>query len=135
LDIKSPETVDQAIPVQREALERARRRGREVEILIDLGSEEIAEAYLRNPDRADAPCMCEVGLDYVRRTNARIWSPRWTLGPMSSEILQMHGEGRRVVPWTVDDPQYMDILLQTTETDGVLTDYPNMATYRYYVSH
>ncbi len=135
LDVKTPETIDRIIPLQREALDRARAALREIEILIDLGSAEVADAFLRNPDHASAPCMCELGVEETRRTGARIWSPRWTLGPMDADIARMHAEGRRILPWTVNEPQYMDILLQRTETDGVLTDYPNMAIYQYHVSH
>ena len=53
------------------------------------------------------------------------YSPYYPL--LSTDVVaQLHRQGMRVVPWTVNTPADMQLLLDM-EVDGIITDYPNIA--------
>jgi glycerophosphoryl diester phosphodiesterase len=102
-------------------------------ILIGLPDEEKADEFMTLPDHADAPAICEVSPDQVRRTGAAVWAPRWTLGTQPAEVAQMHAEGRKVVVWTLDVPQYIAQFVQEGNLDGLLSNYPSSVAFTYLV--
>ena len=131
-DVKSPQTLAALFDIQREYHAKARALGRELTCYLDLTSEEIANAYVRDPRHQDAPSMCELDETWVERTGARIWSPRWTLGTLTARARAIKTRGVMYVPWTVNEPQYIDALLAEGQADGVLTDVPNIVAFKWY---
>ena len=69
----------------------------------------------------------------MRRTDAEFWGPRWTLGLQTAEVEAMHNEGREVITWTLDDPVWIDKYIREGNFDGILTNYPSIVAYYYYV--
>ena len=132
IDIKSPLAVAALIPLQQEFLAHARQQGRTLEILIGLPSGEIAEAYQQYPLHAQSPAVCELDLQNVRRSDAAIWAPRWTLGPQHSSVLELRNEGRRTFFWTIDEQEFIKLYLDNDNADGILTNYPMLIAYEYY---
>mgnify|MGYP005847917059 CR=1 FL=1 len=55
----------------------------------------------------------------------QIYSPHYTL-LNKKEIKQAHDSGVKVIPWTVNDINIMQDLLEMG-VDGIITDYPNLA--------
>jgi hypothetical protein len=90
-------------------------------------------AYLAHPSHQTAPALCEFELADVRRTNAVVWAPAWTRGPMTSDVITMHNEGRRVFFWTLDGPEFIRVFLNEGALDGIVTNYPSIVAYEYYV--
>jgi glycerophosphoryl diester phosphodiesterase len=88
-------------------------------ILIGLPDEAKADEFLTLPDHAEAPALCELDMNQVRRTGAAVWAPRWTLGTQPAEVAQMHAEGKKVVVWTLDVPQYIAQYVGQGDLDGV----------------
>ena len=102
-------------------------------ILIGLPTEEKADEFVTLPDYQDAPALCELDLNQVRRTGARVWAPRWTLGTQPDAVAQMHAENRDVIVWTLDAGQYIQQFLQSGIIDGILSNYPSLVAYQYHV--
>lgn len=65
-----------------------------------------------------------VQLAFYAEKNADIWSPNYTQLTQSL-IDEAHELGLRVIPWTVNDSQSMQSLIEMG-VDGIITDYPDM---------
>lgn len=59
----------------------------------------------------------------VKASGCDIWSPYFAEVDRAN-LEQAHGEGLRVVVWTVNDPEQMKALIQLG-VDGIITDYPD----------
>ena len=68
----------------------------------------------------------------VRQIDAKAWGPRWTQGTQTAEVQQMHAEGRKVIIWTVDEPQFMTEYINAG-FDGMVTNYPTLVAYYNYI--
>jgi len=140
LDMKSARpSMDIVRTIQRSAMVRANAqaltgRRNTLSILIGLPTAEKVDEFLRLPDHQSAPAICELNIEDVRRTGAAVWAPRWTLGTQSAEVSQMHAEGRKVVVWTLDVPSYVMQFTYTGDLDGILSNYPSIVAYLYYVA-
>lgn len=133
MDTKVPEAIPAMIAAQQEYRQRAAALGRSVEFLIGLPTEEAMSAFLAHPLHQSAPVLCEFDLADVRRTNATVWGPAWTRGPMTPDVITMHNEGRRVFFWTLDEADYIRVFLNEGALDGIVTNYPSIVAYEYYV--
>ena len=125
--------LSRVVPVQQQYLDRARLRGRELEIVIGIPTEAVLNEFRSLPSHQTIPSLCELSTRYVREVNANIWAPRWTLGPLDAEVMAMHAEGRRVVPWTLDHPEYVEHYVTHCLFDGILTNYPTIVAYYHYL--
>lgn len=132
IDIKTPDVVAAITPIVQSYKKKASDLGRNVTFLMGLPTDEIYNAYMALPTpRPDA--LCELDVDKVRESNARVWSPRWTLGTQLDLVRQMHAEGRRAFVWTLDVVSFITEFMRDGEFDGILTNYPNVVAYHYYM--
>lgn len=115
--------------LQQEFMNDANALGRTVHILIGLPEQDQVDAYLALPDHAQAPSLCELGMDQVHEVDAEVWAPRWTLGTQDADVAQMHAEGRLVFTWTLDLPDYIRQYMYDASFDGILSDYPSVVAY------
>lgn len=134
LDMKSgKDDMANVIPIQQEYLQRAAAMGRDLRILIGLPTQDKVDQFLAVPNFQDLNNLCELSTDIVRQTDAEVWGPRWTLGLQTAEVDAMHSEGREVITWTLDDPNWIRSFVQDGDFDGILTNYPTAVAYSYYV--
>lgn len=133
LDIKSPEVISTILPILTSIRSLATAQGRDIEIVIGLPTDDIYKAYLEIPEAERGTALCELSLDQVRSVNASVWAPRWTLGTQTASVIEMHGEQRRCFVWTLDASIYIAQFLKESEFDGVLTNYPVVVAYLYYM--
>lgn len=119
--------------VQRMYADSARLFGRDLRIVIGLPSEEKLEEFLRLPDYADAPAICELTPDDVRRCNALVWGPRWTLGTQNDAVAALQAEGRMAFVWTIDLAGYLQTFMTDGRFDGIVTNYPSLVAFYHYV--
>jgi glycerophosphoryl diester phosphodiesterase len=134
LDMKSgKDDMANVIPIQQEYLQRAAVMGRDLRILIGLPTQDKVDQFLAVPSYQDLNNLCELSTDIVRQTDAEVWGPRWTLGLQTAEVDAMHSEGREVITWTLDDPNWIRSFVQDGDFDGILTNYPTAVAYSYYV--
>lgn len=133
LDIKSPDALRPAAQIAAEYRRRADSLGRPLTIYLGLATEEMVERYLLEGLTASADALCEVSVEAVRSVNARVWAPRWTLGPMRAQAEQLRGEGRRTIVWTLDQKEFITPFFTENAVDGILTNYPALVAFEYHV--
>ena len=132
LDSKSSVPVRLLRDIQHAYEDSARFFGRDLKIVIGLPDGAKVEELLLLPDYQEAVVLCELDVEAVRRTDAEIWAPRWTMGTQNELVEQMHTEGRSVLSWTLDQADYIQEFIQAGNFDGILTNYPSLVAYYYY---
>lgn len=134
LDMKSERnSMPYVIPIVQDILTKAENIERELEIFIGLPDDFMRDNFLSYPAHSDVAALCELTMEDVRLTDAKIWAPRWTLGLQSDAIEKMHSENRRVVTWTLDQAGFIENFIKNGKFDGILTNYPTLVAYYYYV--
>jgi glycerophosphoryl diester phosphodiesterase len=88
---------------------------------------------LAYPNHEEILSLNEFDPDDVRRTGSQFWGPRWTLGTQNAAVEAMHQDGRRVITWTMDDPQFINEYIKEGNFDGMVTNYPTLVAYYYWV--
>jgi len=48
-------------------------------------------------------------------------------------VKQVQAEGRRVIVWTLDEPSYISQFIEQGSFNGILSNYPSLIAYNYYV--
>lgn len=120
------------VPIVKKAIDHAAAKGRNVNIVFGLPTEEAYEHFINFPDHLNLPSLCELSLDKAKTAGSKVFAPRWTLGYLEPETIDAHANNIRIVTWTLDDPEGMHSVITETEYDGVLSNYPSMLTYEYY---
>jgi glycerophosphoryl diester phosphodiesterase len=133
LDTKDVDVVPQSIELLTEFNERAILMGRDLKIYLGIPADDVYEKFLEQPNYQDVPSLCELSLDQVREADSEVWGPRWTLGLQTSEVQQMHAEGRLVFTWTLDEASYIEEYINQGEFDGILTNFPTIVSYYHYI--
>ncbi|MCC7439192.1 MAG: glycerophosphodiester phosphodiesterase family protein [Armatimonadetes bacterium] len=133
LDIKSPEVIPAIVPMVDSFRVKAAQLGRDIEIVMGLPEEAIYNAYRNLPEANRPPALCELSTQQANAINAAVWAPRWTLGTQDAAVAEMHSNNRRAFVWTLDNPIYILQFLREGGFDGILTNYPTMVAYMYYV--
>ncbi|MFD2572394.1 glycerophosphodiester phosphodiesterase [Spirosoma soli] len=133
LDTKYIGPMDKVQALQQKYRQKAIAAGRNVRIVIGLPTTEAVDAYRALADKANTPILCELDTAITRSLDARIWAPRWTLGPQTDEVKTMQAEGRAVFVWTLDEPKFIEEFINQTEFDGILSNYSPVVAYYHYV--
>ncbi len=104
-----------------------------LDIMVGVPSDAIYEELLRYPMYTTVPSIAEKSLDKARTLDSKVWAPLWSGGVNAGDIAVAHGEGRRVITWTLDDPDFVREYINTGLYDGILTNYPSIVAYYHYV--
>lgn len=132
LDTKYIGPMDEVQAIQQKYQQRAISARRDLRIVIGLPSTEAVEAYRALPNKENTPILCELDTAITRSLNARIWAPRWTLGPQTEEVKAMQAENRTVFVWTLDEPQFIQQYINEGQFDGILSNYSTLVAYYHY---
>ena len=133
LDIKGNPNVFQYLePIVRKAISNASAKGRNLQIITDIPTDEVIAEYQKQPSYATLPVMCELELDKTLSLKATYWGPRWTLGLMLDQVDQAHQQGLKVYTWTLNSEDIIVSYLKDGRFDGLITDYPAYAVYHFY---
>ena len=132
VDTKFTGSIQQVRELQKEFLQKARAAGRDVEIVIGIPDEDVRDNFLLLRDYRSTPSVCELSVEDVVATNARIWAPRWTLGLQIDAVKEMHAQGRKAFVWTLDDQDNINKYMTEGKFDGILTNYPSAVAFYYY---
>jgi len=134
LDMKSEKNdMPVVIPLQQEIMARAVAMDRDLEIFIGLPKEEKINQFIGYPGFEEILSLNEFETEDVRQTSSEFWGPRWTLGTQNDKVQTMHGEGRRVITWTMDDPDFINRYIKEGKFDGMVTNYPTLVAYYYFI--
>jgi len=83
---------------------------------VEREAPEIATVYLTGPRRGGPQPKA------VHAAGGRIWSPHYEELD-SAALIEARGLGLKVVPWTVNEPGFIERFLDLG-VDGIITDYP-----------
>lgn len=133
LDVKDPAAIPQIIKLQEEYVKQATAVGRKLEVLIGLSDNLTVEEFLKQPNYQTTASLCELEFDTVIKTNSLVWAPAWTRGPMIEDVNRMRSFGKRVFFWTLDGPEFIKVFLDEGAADGILSNYPSIVAYEYYI--
>lgn len=133
LDTKYQGSMEKVQALQQRFRQRALQNGRNLRIVIGLPTAEAADLYRALPNKEDTPILCELDTATTRNLGARIWAPRWTLGPQTDEVRAMQAEGRTVFVWTLDEPKFIEQFIRESRFDGILSNYSPIVAYYHYV--
>jgi glycerophosphoryl diester phosphodiesterase len=133
LDIKgNPNVFKYLEPVVRAAIANAQSKGRVLEIITDIPTDDVMTEYAKQPTYATLPVMCELELDKTLSIKSGYWGPRWTLGLVLDEVDKAHAQGLKVFAWTLNSESIITSYLRDGRFDGMITDYPAYSVYHYY---
>ncbi|MBI2619241.1 MAG: glycerophosphodiester phosphodiesterase [Ignavibacteriales bacterium] len=104
-----------------------------LEIMIGVPTDKVYEEILRYPSFSLIPTITEKSLDRARTLNSPVWAPLWSGGINVADNATARSEGRRIVVWTLDDPQFVQEYVNSSQYDGILSDYPMIVAYYHYV--
>ncbi|MBL0358992.1 MAG: glycerophosphodiester phosphodiesterase [Chitinophagaceae bacterium] len=133
LDTKYIGSLEKVQTLAQEFKQRALQQGRNVEIVIGLPGRDQINNFLSLPDYASTPSLCELSIEDVQTTNARIWAPRFTEGTQNDKVAAIHAQGRKAFAWTLDVPEFIEQFIREGDFDGILSNYPSCIAYYYYV--
>jgi glycerophosphoryl diester phosphodiesterase len=76
-------------------------------------------------------CLVEESFSEALNVPCVAWMPRYTRGPMTSDVLTAQMQGLFVGFWTINDPATMDAFLTQAVPNGYLTNYLGLANQRF----
>jgi len=76
-------------------------------------------------------CLVEENSSDVTSVPCVSWMPRYTRGPMTSEVQSLQQQGYLVGYWTINDPATIDAFLTTAVPNGILTNYLGLLNQRF----
>jgi len=120
--------------IQAEYRAKAATINRSLEIMIGIPDKDVLKNFRQLPSYQNVPSLVELEQQDVRDVNARIWAPQWTLGLQNDEVAQMQAEGRRAFTWTLDVPENIQEYMKQGRFNGILSNYPSIVAYYYYVA-
>ena len=132
LDTKYIDHMDGIQAIQRKYLQKAALARRNLKIVIGLPTTVAVDQYKALADKANTPVLCELDTGLTRSLGARIWAPRWTLGPQTAEVQAMKADGRTVYVWTLDEPEFIREFVHQNNFDGILSNYSPVVAYYHY---
>jgi glycerophosphoryl diester phosphodiesterase len=135
LDLKDIRVVDKIIPIQMDAIKKAKEIGRDLIILMGLPTTDILNKYQTIPEKSEIPAICEIGYDETIASNSLAWAPRWTMGIPQNEAVQLHNRNKMVITWTLDNVDFVQKYLKENVFDGFVTNYPSILAYEYYMQN
>lgn len=133
LDTKYIGPMDKVQALQQKFRQKALLARRDLRIIIGLPSTDAVDSYNALADKTNTPILCELDTATTRSLGARIWAPRWTLGPQTAEVLAMKAEGLTVFVWTLDEPEFIREFISQNNFDGILSNYSPVVAYYHYV--
>lgn len=134
LDTKYIGPMDKVQAIQQKYRQKAILARRDLRIVIGLPSTDAVSAYEALEDKQNTPILCELDTAITKGLGARIWAPRWTLGPQTQEVQAMKAEGLTVFVWTLDEPRFIEEFVSQNNFDGILSNYSTVVAYYHYSS-
>jgi glycerophosphoryl diester phosphodiesterase len=134
LDMKSVNNaMAKVFPIQQRAVERAKRKNRDIKIYIGIPDAEVLDFFKSFSNHKSINSLCELSVEETVSIEAEVWAPRWTLGTLLPEVKQMQAQNRKVYCWTLDNEAFIKKYINEGNFDGILTNYPTIVAYYHYL--
>jgi glycerophosphoryl diester phosphodiesterase len=134
LDVKVGGAVFEKMkPVIIKSIALARSKNRQIQILFGIPNDKVKQAVLALPNYTEIPTLCELGINEAKSLNSKAYAPRWTLGTLLDEMAQAKSAGSLGFTWTLDGQSAIKEYLKKGAFDGILTNYPSVLAYEFYI--
>jgi glycerophosphoryl diester phosphodiesterase len=134
LDVKGGENIfDEIVPIVMMAEERAKAKNRDIFLFFGIPNEDVFYQFVNYSNHETLPSLCELSLEKTEAINAKFFAPRWTLGILKNEADAAHAKGIKMLTWTVDAANTMKSFITQSDYDGILTNYPSILAYQFYI--
>ena len=138
LDVKEASSLEKVITLQQDAMKRAAMmyasgKRDSLEVLVGLASADVYDAFMKRTDHQSIASVCELGNEQTMQAGSRVYGPRWTLGTLRDVVAQLHAMNKRAFVWTLDTDDFILQFIRTGTYDGILSNYPGLVAYYYYV--
>ncbi len=132
LDIKKECNLTEVLKLQKEYLEKAATINRQIKIYIGVPDKKILECFASLENHKDIPSLCELETDDAKNINAEVWAPQYTGGTQKDKVDEMHGTGKKVFVWSLDNEFLIDTYITEGGFDGLVTNTPSVAAHWLY---
>lgn len=133
LDIKSVDAIPHVVDIIEKYDELSKRMGRDLSIMVGIPNSEIYNLFDKEEELKHIPTICELDLEKALNIKAEVWAPRWTLGLQQDNVEKIHSAGSKALVWTVDNHDFMKKVIHESNFNGMVTNFPTLAAYEYYV--
>ena len=131
LDIKYSGSLQPIRNLQAQYLQAAAQLGRNLKIVIGIPNDDVKNNFTALENYSSIPCLCEK-LEHVSPLNAQVWGAPWALGLQPTEVAQVHNEGREVITWTMEEPEFIQLFIYQGQFDGILSNRPSIVAFYQY---
>jgi glycerophosphoryl diester phosphodiesterase len=104
-------------------------------VVMGLPSADVLNTYIEAQQNGQlAPgqrCLVEQEQADVTAIPCVAWSPRYTRGPMTSDVENLQAQGKFVGYWTINDETAIDAFLTRGKPNGLLTNYLGLVNQRW----
>ncbi len=132
LDVKTVASLEPTIGVVQEMQAYAAARDRPLKIVVGLYTAEMVDAYIAADKPASISCLVELDPSDLRSASCQTWAPQWTRGPMPNKVRAVQMQGKGVCYWTLDQREYIDIILRDSPPNGIVTNRPGLVYHRFH---
>lgn len=122
LDPKKTSALGPMVALANEYKAKATALGKSLEILIGIPDDDYLSAYLASPGYENTACLIEYDYTKAMAYNCRAYGPRFTVGPQRQYADILHGAGKLIFYWTVNDKDYFRLYFDEGAADGMISD-------------
>lgn len=122
IDPKTTAAMGPIVALANEFQTKPRTAGGNLEILIGIPDEDYLSAFKASPGYESTKCLVEYSASVAIEMGCRAYAPRFTLGPQPDEAGYMHGTGKLIFYWTVNDKSFFPTYLNYGAADGFISD-------------
>jgi glycerophosphoryl diester phosphodiesterase len=135
IDVKDASAVLATVKVIQKYKAIANSMGKAIDICIGIPSNEVLNEFIKIDGYRNIKSICEITIDDVKNLNSIAFGPSWTLGTMKGELEELHSTGKKGFVWTLDEKVFIDKFLNTSNFDGIVTNYPSVVAFMYYTKN
>jgi glycerophosphoryl diester phosphodiesterase len=134
LDVKVGGSVFEKMkPIIINSIARARAKNRKIQLFFGIPNDEVKQAVLALPNYTEIPTLCELSIEEAKSLKSKAYAPRWTLGTLLDEMALAKAAGILAFTWTLDAQSAIKEYLNKGAFDGILTNYPSILAYEFYI--
>jgi glycerophosphoryl diester phosphodiesterase len=126
LDLKTSDTVVPASQVLMNLAAKYPNAGVAQRVVMGLPDSDTVSAYQSAQQAGQLMpgqrCLIEDDPADVTSVPCQAWGPRYTRGPMTSDVQSLQSQGKFVGYWTINDPSTIDDFLAAGKPNGILTN-------------
>ncbi len=133
LDIKYYGNLQIIKDIQDEYSLKAQQLNRDLTIVFGIPDDQVQQNFMNLANYTSVVSINE-RYDEIQNVNSIYWGAPWALGIKRNEIETLHTQNKKVIAWTMDQPDFIDQYISENLYDGILSNYSCTVAYFFYSS-